>query len=247
MYGWYGVHMPYVIAVANQKGGCGKTTLSVNIATCLGRGGYKVLLVDADPQASAMQWRNNRDESALPFHIQSYPFPTIHKELPSQFEQAGYDLVLIDCPPGAGAASDRKSDITRSALLASHAVLMPVRPTPLDYQASAIILPLLQDVSFLRQDGPLKVFLVINGKPPAHTRLGSEARAAAISVFSAEGMPVTVLESEICNRQTFAEAPAVGQGVVDYAPDSKASMEIQQLTKEILECLNQRTVEASSA
>ena len=236
--------MPYVIAVANQKGGCGKTTISVNLAACFGRAGYRVLLVDADPQASAMQWRNNKEDSALPFHIQPYPFPTIHKELPTQFEQAGYDVVLIDCPPGAAAGGDRKADITRSALLASHAVLMPVRPTPLDYQAAAIILPLLQDVSFLRQDAPLKVMLVINGKPPANTRLGGEAHAAAEAIFTAEGMPITILRSEICSRQTFAEAPAVGQAVVDYAPSSKASLEIQQLAKEVLECLSQVTAGA---
>lgn len=233
--------MPYVIAVANQKGGCGKTTISMNLAACFGRAGYQVLLVDADPQASAIQWRNNSDDSALPFHIQAYPYPTIHKELPAQFERAGYDVVLIDCPPGAATGNDRKADITRSALLASHAVLMPVRPTPLDYQAAAIILPLLQDVSFLRQDAPLQVLLVINGKPPANTRLGSEAHAAAKAIFAAEGMPIRVLTSEICSRQTFAEAPAVGQAVVDYAPQSKASAEMQQLAKEVLECLNQTT------
>jgi chromosome partitioning protein len=236
--------MPYVIAVANQKGGCGKTTVSVNLAACFARGGFKVLLVDADPQASAMQWRNNREESALPFHIQAYPFPTIHKELPTQFAQAGYDVVLIDCPPGAAVGADRKADITRSALLASHAVLMPVRPTPLDYQAAAIILPLLQDVSFLRESSPLKVLLVINGKPPANTRLGAEAHAAAEAIFAAEGIEISVLETEICSRQTFAEAPAVGQAVVDYAPQSKASIEIQQLAKEVLECLNRTTVGA---
>ncbi|HEU0119515.1 MAG TPA: ParA family partition ATPase [Bryobacteraceae bacterium] len=230
--------MPYVIAVANQKGGCGKTTISMNLAACLGRAGYKVLVIDADPQASAMQWRNNSEESALPFHIQAFPFPTIHKELPPQFEQAGYDVVVIDCPPGAATGTDRKADITRSALLASHAVLMPVRPTPLDYQASAIMLPLLQDVSFLRQNAPLQVFLVINGKPPAHTRLGTEAHEAAETIFTAEGMPVRVLASTICARQTFAEAPAVGEAVVDYAPASKASLEIQALAKEVLECLN---------
>mgnify|MGYP003348358147 CR=1 FL=1 len=231
--------MPYVIAVANQKGGCGKTTISMNLAACFARAGYNVLLVDADPQASAMQWRNNREESALPFHIQPYPFPTIHKELPAQFERAGYDVVLIDCPPGAATGTDRKADITRSALLASHAVLMPVRPTPLDYQAAAIILPLLQDVSFLRKDAPLKVLLVINGRPAARTRLGSEAHQAAEAIFAAEGLPISVLQTEICSRQTFAEAPAVGQAVIDYAPQSKASDELQQLAKEVLECLNQ--------
>jgi len=236
--------MAYVIAVANQKGGCGKTTISMNVAGCLARGGYKVLLVDADPQASAMQWRNNREDSALPFHVQSFPFPTLHKELPAQIQQAGYDVVLIDCPPGAATKAEGKGDITRSALLLAHAVLMPVRPTPLDYQASAIILPLLQDVSFMRNEQKLAVLLVINGKPPSRTRLGAEARAAAEQIFSAEGMQIRVLDTEICTRQTYAEAPSAGKVVVDYDPKSKASEEIQSLTKEVLECLSQMTAAA---
>ncbi len=231
--------MAYVIAVANQKGGCGKTTISMNIAGCLARNGYKVLLVDADPQGSAIQWRNNREDSALPFHVQSFPFPTLHKELPPQILQAGYEIVLIDCPPGAAAKPDGKGDITRSALLFAHAILMPVRPTPLDYQASAIMLPLLQDVSFMRNQQKLAVLLVINGKPPSRTRLGAEARTAAEQIFSTEGIQIRVLDTEICTRQTYAEAPSAGKVVVDYDPKSKASEEIQALTKEVLECLSQ--------
>lgn len=233
--------MAYVIAVANQKGGCGKTTISMNVAGCLARAGYKVLLVDADPQASAMQWRNNREDSALPFHVQSFPFPTLHKELPSQIEQSGYDIVLIDCPPGAATKADGKGDITRSALLLAHAILMPVRPTPLDYQASAIILPLLHDIAFMRSQQKLAVLLVINGKPPSRTRLGFEARAAAEQIFAVEGMQIQILKTEICTRQTFAEAPSAGQVVVDYDPKSKASAEVQNLTEEVLECLSKIT------
>jgi chromosome partitioning protein len=236
--------MAFVIAVANQKGGCGKTTVSMNLAGCLGRAGYKVLLIDADPQASAMQWRNNREESGLPFHVQSFPFPTLHKELPGQIQQAGYEIVLIDCPPGIGTKSDGKGDITRSALLLAHVVLMPIRPTPLDYQASAIILPLLHDVSFMRSQQRLVVLLLINGKPPSRTRLGAEARAAAEQIFISEGMSIRVLETEICTRQTYAESPSAGSTVIDYAPSSKASDEIQSLTKEVLECLKQITVGA---
>lgn len=238
------MQMAYVIAVANQKGGCGKTTVSMNLAGCLGRAGYKILLIDADPQASAIQWRNNREDSGLPFHVQSYPFPTLHKELPAQIEQAGYEIVLIDCPPGIGTKTDGKGDITRSALLLAHVVLMPVRPTPLDYQASAIILPLLHDVSFMRGEQQLMVLLLINGKPPSRTRLGAEARAAAEQIFVSQGMNIRVLETEICTRQTYAECPSTGSTVVDYAPSSKASEEVESLTKEVLECLKQINVEA---
>ena len=85
---------------------------------------------------------------------------------------------------------------------------------------------------------------MINGKQPGNTRLGGEAHSAAEAIFTAEGMPITILQSEICSRQTFAEAPAVGKAVVDYAPSSKASKEIQQLAKEVLECLSQVTAGA---
>ena len=64
---------------------------------------------------------------------------------------------------------------------------------------------------------------------------------AAEAIFAADGMAISVLQTEICSRQTFAEAPAVGQAVIDYAPSSKASEELQQLAKEVLECLNQAT------
>lgn len=156
-------------------------------------------------------------------------------------ERAGYDVVLIDCPPGAATGTDRKADITRSALLASHAVLMPVRPTPLDYQAAASILPLLQDVSFLRKDAPLKVLLVMNGRPAGRTRLGAEAHQAAEAIFATEGMPISVLHTEICSRQTFAGVLAVGHAVIDYAPQSKASDELQQLAKRYWKCSNEAT------
>ncbi len=245
----YTTSMAIVIAVGNQKGGCGKTTVSMNLAGALARAGYRVLLVDADPQGSAMQWRNNSEESALPFDIQPYPYATIHKELPKQFEAAGYELVIIDCPPGGAGKGDSKyraDDITRSALLASHFLIMPVRPTPLDYHASSTMLPLLRDIAFYREANPLRILLAINGKAPGKTRLGGEARAVAQDIFAVEGILIQVLESELTTRQTFAEAPSTGKVVVDYDPSSKASLEIQQFTQEVLQCLSQSVAPSGS-
>lgn len=234
--------MAIVIAVANQKGGCGKTTVAMNLAGAFGRAGYKVLVVDADPQASAMQWRNNREESGLPFTIQPYPYGTLHKELPKQLEESDYELVVIDCPPGGAVKGDhrfRADDITRSALLASHLILMPVRPTPLDYHAATTLLPLLQDIAFYRQGQPVRAFLVINGKPPGRTRLGGEAKEVARELFCADGVDIRVMDTELCARQAFAEAPSTGTTVVDYDPNSKAAEEIRALTEEVLACLSQ--------
>jgi chromosome partitioning protein len=236
--------MAHVISVANQKGGCGKTTISMNIAGCLGRADYRVLLIDADPQQSAMNWKNNVEQSTLPFEVALYPYPNIHVEVRERFLNKNYDVILIDCPPGASNPGDRKSDITRSALMCSHAVIVPVQPTPIDYRASFSLVPLLQDVSFSRINNPLQVFIVINRKLASRSRLGAEASTTATQAFAAEGLNVHVLKSEVCSRQTFQEAPLYGLTVTDHEPNSKAAGEIVNLTKEMMECLNHKSVAA---
>lgn len=239
--------MPIVIAFANQKGGCGKTTLSMNMAGALAReGGYKVLLIDADPQASAMQWRKNAEENALPFDILPFPHAVIHKEIKTI--AARHDIVFIDCPPGGGAQAldvDPTRDIFRSALRAAEVLLVPIRPTPLDYHASHTLLPLIRDIAFVNDD--LKVFIAINGKPPGRTRLGDEALALAADLFKVEGVNIRVLKTEVCTRQSFAQSPLSGQVVIDFDPNSKAAQEIRDLTEELVQCLVNEIIPASRA
>ena len=229
--------MPIIIAVANQKGGCGKTTISMNIAGALAREGqYRVLLIDADPQASAMQWRRNSEDSALPFDLQPFPHPVIHKEISKL--GSDYDLVFIDCPPGGGgtaANGDISKEICLSALRAADVVLVPIRPTPLDYHASHTLLPMIRDVAFMNDK--LKVFILINGKATGRTRLGSEASAFARDLFQVQGVNNHVFQSEIFTRQTFAQSPLEGKVVIDFDPDSKAADEIRTVTEELVQCL----------
>lgn len=232
--------MAHIIAVANQKGGCGKTTVSMNLAGAMGRVGYKVLVLDADPQASAMKWRMNSEDSGLPFEIRPYPYPTLHKEIRKWADADSFDVILIDCPPGGSRKEGKTDNITRSAILAAHLVIIPVRPSPLDYQASEDIMPLLDEISVSRPD--VRIFIVINGKPPGRTRMGTEARAAALRMFSIEGLEIRVFQTELHTRQVYVEAPAAGQVVVDYDTGSKGSLEIQSLTEEVLECLSQSAV-----
>jgi chromosome partitioning protein len=98
--------MALILAVANQKGGCGKNTVSMNLAGGFAKAGFKTLLVDADPQQSAMKWRNNQEESKLPFEVISLPSVSIHKDLPKVVANSCYEVVLIDCPPGGASKGD---------------------------------------------------------------------------------------------------------------------------------------------
>src|SRR5215831_7485785 len=236
--------MSAVIAVANQKGGCGKTTLAMSLAGVLGsEGGLKILLIDADPQASAQQWAMRAGETGLPFEVMTHPHEDIHRKV-REMAAKGYDVILIDCPPGASqvvAGKDSQTSISRMAILAADLVVVPVRPSMLDYLASHQLLPLLKDVAALKDRQ--KIFIVVNGKAPGKTRTGAEALSVAEEIFRIDGVDVQVLRSEVTTRQAFVLAPTVGKTVTSYEPEGKAAGEIRSLAEEIAKCL--QTTEAA--
>ena len=99
--------MSAVIAVANQKGGCGKTTIAMNLAGVLsGEASLRVLLIDADPQASAQQWAMRAGEAGMSFEVMTHPHEDIHRKV-REMASKGYDVILIDCPPGASQSAAR--------------------------------------------------------------------------------------------------------------------------------------------
>ncbi len=141
-----------IIGVLNQKGGVGKTTLSVNIAAALAKRGARVLLIDADPQGSSLDWSAAREGEPL-FSVVGLPRASIHKEI-SQVGQ-GYDHIIIDGPP-------RVTDLARSAIMASDLVLIPVQPSPYDIWAADEVVKLVQEATVYKES--LKYAFVVNRK-----------------------------------------------------------------------------------
>lgn len=206
-----------IIALLNQKGGVGKTTLAVHIAATLAQES-RVLLVDADPQGSALDWSASRQQDPL-FPVIGLPKPVIHKELPALSQD--YAHVVIDGPP-------RVYEVARSAILASDLILIPVQPSPYDVWAAKEIVDLVREASVYKES--LKAAFAINRKI-VNTAIGRDV-AEALSEY-----PVPVLKSQVCQRVSFAESAAQGQTVFEIDPGSTAAQEIQALTKEIQELI----------
>ena len=201
-----------IYGVLNQKGGVGKTTISVHLAAGLARRDRRVLLIDADPQGSSLSWSTIRE--AVEFTVVGLPKATLHKELEAL--AADYDDVVIDGPP-------RLSELARSIIFGSDVVVVPVQPSSLDVWAASETVDLIAEAQTFRPE--IKCVLAINRKI-ANTAIGRDVKAALAD------LETPVLETDIGQRVAFAEAMSSGQTVLDR-PMSKAAHEVRMFVNEL--------------
>lgn len=210
-----------ILAFLNQKGGVGKTTLAVHVAAALARKGARVLLIDADPQGSALDWAACRTADPL-FPVIGLPKPKLHKEVPAHIPH--YDYILIDGPP-------RVNDLARSAIMAADLVVIPVQPSPYDVWAAKDIVDLIHEATTYREN--IQSVFVINRRI-ANTAIGRDV-AEALADYD-----IPVLTTHIGQRVIFAESAASGSTVLEDDPTSPASKEILALTDELLGRMTQQ-------
>ncbi len=208
-----------VISILNQKGGVGKTTISVNLSGALTRKGLSVLLVDADPQGSALDWFASRGEAEPLFPVVGCAKPNLHKTIPDLGR--GRDVVVIDGAP-------RVTDLARAAIMASDLVLIPVQPSPYDVWAAEEMVKLIKEAQVYRPE--IKAAFLINRKI-AKTAIGRDIDTA-LEMFD---MPV--LDSALSQRVIYAESAASGLTVFEQDAKSYATRDVNRMTKEVLELL----------
>ena len=221
-----------IIAYLNQKGGVGKTTLAIHTAAAFALAGREVVLVDADPQGSALDWleaRQRRQEGAAAraavrpaeeaeplFGVIGMPRAVIHKQLPRI--AAGCDVVVIDGPPSL-------ADISRSAMFAADLVLIPVQPSPYDVWAAHDLVGLIEETRVYRED--LEARFVVSRRI-VNTAIGRDV-AAALAEW-----PIPVLPAHVSQRVAFAETAVTGSTVLETAAASPAAREIEALRDAIV-------------
>lgn len=170
-----------ITAVVNLKGGSGKTSTVIHLAAALRETGESVLIVDGDPQGSALDWANT-----LGWDATGLPRNTIHKQ---PWLSTSHQNVLIDTPPG-------DLGITTSAARAADLILIPIQPTSGDFSQYAETVNLIEQVQALT-DAPAFTLL---------TRVVKRTVAAGQIRDALKPFGVPVLTSEIPQAQALAMA-----------------------------------------
>ncbi len=201
-----------IIAVAQQKGGAGKTTIAAQLAVAWSAD-RSVALMDIDPQSSLTAWHGLRianDKNVPEIHLSDVSGWRVGTELDRL--RGGYDIVLIDCPPHAETE-------TKNAMRAADLVVIPVQPSPMDVWATT------PTASFAKDQGT-DVRLVLNRVPP-RSRLVETVQG----FLKKDDLALTT--ATLGNRVAFAASMMEGLGVTESEPSSQAADEIRTLAAEL--------------
>lgn len=207
---------PTVIAIVSQKGGSGKTTLAVHLATRAAQAKHESCVVDLDPQATAAAWSDWRGDF-LPVVVTTPP-ARLARTIASAAKQ-GVDFIVIDTPPHADAAA-------REAIKAADMVLIPTKPRAFDLAA---LEPIADLVGFAKTPA----FVVLNAVPTGATKLTEDARKAA------SDMGLAICPVELGDRADFHRSSAKGETAGEIDPKGKAALEVEALWKWLTKSLKQ--------
>jgi chromosome partitioning protein len=207
------------IVIANQKGGSGKSTLTVHLAAAAEHAGDgPIIISDTDPQGSAGDWFNQRKRSGLDTPRYAPLALSELKEKIEALEQAGASYLFIDTAPSVGAVNAELFSV-------ADLVLIPLNPTPADLRALVKGLPL------IKESGTTFNFIL------ARVRANLRNNDAAAMALDALGL---VVPTRMHERVIYAETFAHGKTALEIEPHGVAAQEISELWKGVKERIHEK-------
>lgn len=211
--------MSKIIAILNQKGGAGKTTLSTNLARALQLDGDKVLLIDSDPQGSARDWNAAGNGELLP--VVGLDRPTLAKDI--QAIQDNQDWLIIDGAP-------QIAELAVAAIKCADMILIPVQPSPYDVWACEDLVDIIKTRQEITGGKPKAAFII--SRVIKNTQLSKEIGEAL------EGYGLPVFKNFTSQRVIYPKSAATGLTVLDAESSGDAAAEIRAIAQELKEFLN---------
>jgi chromosome partitioning protein len=200
----------WVIVMLSQKGGSGKTSLTISLASAAEEAGQSALIIDLDPQATVCKWGDRRS-AETPIVLDAQP-ARLAKAL-EKAKEGGVDVAVIDTPP-------RSAEAALAAAKLADLIVLPCRPQMYDLETIPNTLELIATARSGR--GPVPTLAVLSAVPPQGSRQ-DQARKAV------EAMGVSVCPHTIGNRAAFGDAGALGLSVVKHEPKGRAAEEVRQV------------------
>jgi chromosome partitioning protein len=207
---------PFIIVVAHQKGGVGKSTISFNLLVELSKD-FTCRAVDLDAQKSLTIFNSKREKKLNVLHVKN---TTEFKELVNNNK----DLIIVD-------VAGIDSDLNRLALLAADLLITPVSDSEIELFGLMNFKRILQEVKQVREE--LKATVLLNRVHPRAT-----ASAEEIREFISNSSDFELFDTVLRDRADFKKSFGAGKSVVEYKKDGAAAAELKQLIKEIKQWLN---------
>ena len=201
------------ISIISQKGGAGKTTLAVHLASAATSAGLSTLILDADPQATASQWSQWRGMTDP--EVIDCASPTLLARKVAQASDLGADLVVIDTPPHADI-------MAREACKLADLILIPCKPQAFDLSA-------VETTAELAKAAGKPAFVLFMGGPQRAPTTYRDARELIEGGEGLVGMGVAVAPVMLTQRAIYHHSTAQGKTAIEIEPEGKAAEEVAAL------------------
>ncbi|RUM43582.1 MAG: ParA family protein [Desulfocapsa sp.] len=203
-----------IVTLTNQKGGCGKSTTTLNLALGTAALGYNTALIDADEQKSCVETLQDFEKPNLTVYASGKGVDSLAEKVKDNFH-----FIFIDTPP-------HSHHIMYKAMAVSDIIIIPLQASPLDIRSAKRTVEACEQIQ-LKVKRTIPCYFLLNRVNP-RTKLSRE-----IGTYIQELYTVPLLQSRLHNRVAYAQSLMYGKSVIEYNRSSDAAIEVKKLLKEV--------------